>query len=619
MGPLSVGLNNYSTMAGLFAGLKPEPRLTVSEWADQHRFLSPKASAEPGKWRTPRVPYLKEVQDNLSSLSPFEEIIGMKGAQLGWTEAGCNWLGYIIDAAPGPILAVQTTEKMARRYSKTRFDSMVLATPRLRNRIKPARVRDGGNTTMEKDFDGGVIAFAGANSASALRSMPVRYLFLDEVDAYPLDLDGEGSPVDLAKARTRTFSKKKIFLISTPTVDSISVIQREFLSTDQRYYFVPCPHCDHKQTLVWKNMKWDAGKPDSVRYMCEECACLIEERFKTVMLEKGEWKATHPENASPIKVGYHINSLYSPYGWYSWAEAVKEWEEAQGDTPKLKAFVNTVLGETWKDKGEAPPWENLFNRRETYAIRSVPQEVCFLTCGADVQKDRIELEIVGWAKGKKSYSIDYRVLRGDTSAQDVWGQLGTVLNETFIRADNLQMPIRLTAVDSGFNTQEVYDFCLKFGADRAIPTRGQDKQAVMISAPKQVLVTRAGKKVGGVGLWNIGVSLIKSELYGWLRLEIGEDGIKPKGYCTFPQYDQHHFKGLASEEMQLTVDKRGRRRYEWVVKYLRNEQLDCRVYARAAAAVIGIDRFQDEHYEKIAGSYSKKSENKPKKKRDSFW
>jgi phage terminase large subunit GpA-like protein len=560
---------------------------------------------------------LKEIFDKLSDHDPTQEIVVMKGAQLGFTEAGNNWVGYIIDVAPAPTLMVMPTDETVKRNSKTRIDPMIEKTPRLRERIAPSRSRAGGNTTRQKDFPGGVLILTGANSAVGLRSMPIKNLFLDEVDGYELDLNGEGSPIDLARARTRTFAKKKIFIVSTPTVEGKSVVENEFMMTDQRYFNVPCPHCGTMQVLKWSQLRWQSGLYHTARYQCESCEELIEERFKTEMLAEGCWVPKEPNNENPNKVGYHINSLYSPYGWYSWAQAAEDWSKAQGDVNKLKTFVNTVLGETWKEKGEAPAYMNLYNRREDYTFNTPPKDVCFITAGVDVQKDRLELEIVGWCKGKRTYSLDYRVLMGETSKIDVWDELAKVVGETWQREDGLRLSMHMMAVDTGYNTTHVYNFCQRFDATRVIPVKGDDRLQMILRPPKSVHITREGKKIGSVGVYGVGVSLLKSELYGWLKQEIAEGGDIPPGYCHFPEYEQHYFKGITAEELQFKIDRKGFKVYEWVKKFERNEPLDCRVYARAAAAVVGIDRFADEHFDIISGVSGQ--EDKPKIRKSTFW
>lgn len=579
---------------GFIEGLRPEPRLTVSEWSDIHRFLDSKAAAEHGQYKTKRTPYLKEPMDMLSSTCPVRKVIFMKAAQIGATECGNNWIGYIIDHAPGPALLVQPTDEMVKRNSKMRIAPMIEASPRLKEKIKPARAKDSGNTITQKEFPGGVLVMTGANSAVGLRSMPARYIMLDEVDGYPMDVDGEGSPIALAEKRASTFSNRKIFEISTPTIQGQSIIENDFLLTDQRYYFVPCPFCGAEQILKFQNLRWEKGKYDKVVYECEHCVELIQERFKPQILEAGRWVATAPENANPYLVGYHLSAMYSPFGWKSWAEIAEEWDTAQGDDNKLKTFYNTSLGETWKQKTDAPEWELLYQRADDYPQNKPFREVAMITIGADVQGDRIELEIVGWMKGKKSQHIDYRVLLGDTAKKEVWHELDKILNETFEREDGALLPVRLLAIDSGYNASQVYDWAKKHGFARVIPIKGQEALDTYFAPPRAVDIQKHGKKIGKQKVWHVGVSYIKSETYGFLRQTIDpETKIVPEGFCYFPRRDPHYFRSITAEVLQLTRTPRGYLKYIWVKKYERNEALDCRVYARAAAAVAGMDRWTE--------------------------
>ena len=610
-----------SLIIGLMDGLRPQKIMNVSEWADNYRFLSSTASSEPGRWRTARTPYLKEIMDLLSAHNPCEEIVFMKGAQVGATEAGNNFIGYIMDISPGPTLMVMPTDETVKRNSKIRIAPMIESTPVLQTKVATAKSRDGDNTTFTKSFPGGVLVMTGANSAVGLRSLPIRNLILDEIDGYPDDISGEGSPIELARARTRTFSRRKIFMISTPTVDGASAIQREFEATEQKRFHVPCPHCGALQFLKWERIRWEHGDPDSAHYVCEHCDEVIEERQKTAMLDAGKWIASAPDNSSDKKVGYHLSSLYSPLGWYSWADAVRDFEAAKNDQNKTKAFVNTVLGECYTEKGEAPPWESVYNRREPYKVNAPSSEVVFLTAGVDVQKDRIEVEIVGWCKGKRTYSIDYRVLVGETNDTKVWDKLAEIVGETWTREDGAEMQLRLMAVDTGYNTTEVYNFCRRFDVTKVIPVKGSDTLGVIVSAPRALDVNRAGKKIGRMKVWSVGVSLLKTELYGWLRLERDEDGTAPNGYCHFPQYEPTYFRGITAEQLEFKV-VRGFRKFQWVKKYERNEPLDLRVYARAAAAVVGIDRLTDEQLEQMSRSYGQgQSEKKAvkKKRSGSIW
>ena len=334
------------------AGLAPDPALTVSQWADRHRILSSRAASEAGPYRTARTPFMRAIMDALSPSHPAQRISFMKAAQVGATEAGNNWIGFVIHQAPGPMLAVQPTVELAKRNSRQRIDPLIDESPELRERVKPARSRDAGNTMLSKEFAGGILIMTGANSAVGLRSTPVRYIFLDEVDAYPASADEEGDPVTLAEARSLTFAhRRKVFVVSTPTIRGLSRIEREYEASDQRRFFVPCPHCGAMQWLKFDRLRWQKGRPETAEYHCEGCETPIAEHHKTAMLEAGEWRATTTA-ADPTTVGYHLSALYSPIGWLSWERIVRSWEAAQGSDEAIKAFRNTILGETWVETGK---------------------------------------------------------------------------------------------------------------------------------------------------------------------------------------------------------------------------------------------------------------------------
>lgn len=619
---------NPIPIAGFLRGIKPDPLLTVSEWADEFRFL-PQVSAEPGKFRMSRTPYMREIIDHLSVHDPAQEIIFKKCSQIGATESGNNWLGYIIHIAPSSMLYVMPTDAMMKDTSKNRIQKMIESTPAIRDKIKPAKSKDSNNTIQFKEFEGGFYKGVGANSPVGLASTAVRFVYMDEIDRYPMDVGGEGSAIDLAKTRTSTFgARRKMFLTSTPTLEGTSAIDLAFKKTGQRYYHVPCPFCGVAQVLKFENLIYDKTKIKSaeftVVYECSGCNQHIPERFKTKMLNDGQWIASIPENENGLTYGYHLNALYSPYGMYSWVDLVKDYEEATTEIPKMITFVNTKLGEVYNDKGDKPDWELLWAKREPYQ-RNIPfNEVCFITAGVDVQADRLEVEIVGWIKGKRSQSIDYRIIFGDTGQDDVWKQLDGILNEQFISEVGAGYTISKMAVDTGYNTTKVYEFCRRHSIHQVVPIKGQANQMIMVSHPKAVDVSTKGKAINHVKVFNIAVSIIKSELYGWLKLMPPTDGSQnyPVGYCHFPEYDENHFRSLTAEEMKQTTNKKGNIEYQWIVKYKRNERLDCRVYARAAAAIVGMDRFSDAYWDELAAEKipAKKEENQPKKKRiDSIW
>ena len=585
--------------AAAAAGARPDPQLTISQWADRYRWLSQRASAEHGRWRTERTPYLREIMDCLSPMSLIERTVFMKGAQIGGTECGNNWMGYIIHQAPGPMMAVQPTVEMAKRNSKQRIDPLIEESEVLRKLVRDPRSRDSGNTVLSKDFPGGVLVMTGANSAVGLRSMAARYLFLDEVDAYPGDVEGEGDPITLAMARTRTFARRKVFLVSTPKITGMSRIESAYEESDQRKYWVPCPTCREFQILKFAQLRWPKGDPQSAVYICEHCGQEIRNHQKQSMLARGEWRAGAKGDGRTA--GFHISSLYSPVGWFSWGDAAKQFEQAQKNPALLQVFVNTVLGETWTLLGEAPEWQKLYDRREDYKVGLVPRGGLFLTAGADVQKDRIEVEIAAWGRGKESWSVDYRVFEGDTSRAAVWEKLTGLLNESFTTESGLELPIMQLAVDSGFATIEVYQWARRQGG-RVLVIKGDSRTPSLIGSASPVEVGPMGAKLKrGVRVWPVNSGMAKEELYRWLRQDrpTDEDVAKgipfPSGYCHFPRYSEEYFKQITAEQLVTKIVK-GYRRHEWQKMRERNEALDCRVYARAAAGRVGIDRFQEKHW-----------------------
>lgn len=606
-----MGHSGSGVVRGAYAeGIRPEEDLAVSEWADKYRRLPQKSSAEPGPWRTARTPYLREIMDAMSASSDVEDVVFMKGAQLGGTEAILNCLGYMIDHSPGPAMIVQPTLELGRRFSRQRVDPLITATPRLRGKVVEVKSRDSGNSILAKEFMGGVLIITGANSAPGLRSMPARWLLLDEIDAYPPSIADEGSPIDLAEARQRTFSRRKTVKVSTPLVSGLSAIETAYDASDQRRYHVPCPRCGVLQVLEFKRLTWTKlGLPPAAAvYVCSECDFAIAEHHKTEMLSRGEWIASNPE-ASPKVRGYHLSALYSPIGWLSWGKIAETFVKVHKDPQKFRVFTNTVLAETWTERGEAPEWEGLYKRRLPY-MGSVPRGALFLTAGVDVQKDRLVYEVVGWGRGKTSWSIDYGVIPGDTSLLpgdpalggnpdlSPWSGLAALLGRSFVHEDGAVLTVRMMAVDSGYNTQTVYTWCRRFPMSRVIAVKGQPGGA-LIGSPSPVDINLHGKRpIYGYKVWPVSGGIAKSELYGWLKLEDPVDEAPyPDGWCHFPEYDAEYFKQLTAEQLVTHKTKAGFMRLEWeLIPGRENHVLDARVYARAVAALAGLDRIGEEDW-----------------------
>lgn len=541
--------------------------------------------------------------DALSPSHPARRVVVMKSAQVGFTESGNNWIGYVIHHAPGPMLAVQPTVELAKRFSRQRIDPLIAESPALRDRVRPARSRDAGNTVLSKEFPAGLLVITGANSAVGLRSMPARYLFLDEVDAYPPSADEEGDPVALAEARTRTFSwRSKILLGSTPTIQGLSRIEREYEVSDQRRYFVPCPICDHRQWLHFERLRWEKGKPESARYLCEACDCAIEEHHKTAMLAAGEWRATG-QAQDPGTIGFHISALYSPVGWMSWADIARMWEGAQATDEAKRSFKNSVLGETWAETGEAPDWQRLYERREPWQIGTVPSGGLFLTAGADVQKDRIEVSVWAWGRGLESWLVDHIIIDGGPEHAETWEKLSALLSRTWPHPSGTALLLAKLGIDTGYEAPAVYAWARKTGHAQVAAVKGVEgfNRAAPVAGPSFVDVTEGGRKLKrGARLWTVAVSTFKSETYRFLRLtrpteeESAEGAKDPAGYIHLPKgMEAEWVKQLVAEQLVTVKTKRGFQRLEWQKLRERNEVLDCRVYARAAAWIAGADRWSD--------------------------
>ena len=564
---------------GFLEGLRPEDPLTVSQWADKYRKLSSKASAEPGPWRTSRTPYLQEPMDCLSSTSPVQRVVMQFAAQTGKTEAGSNWLGYVIDHAPGPMLCVQPTIEMAKRLSKQRLESMITDTPCLAEKIAPARSRDSGNTLFSKEFSGGIMLLAGANSATGLRSAPCRYLFCDEVDAFPADVDGEGDPVGLAERRTTTFARRKILLTSTPTVKDFSRIEAEYLRSDQRRFYVPCPCCGVMDWLKWPQLKWERDRPETVRYECEHCGERFEELHKPRMLGDGEWRATAPSDGKTA--GFHLSGLYSPLGWCSWEQLVDDFLRAKGDAPALKAFVNTRLSETWaEDYAAAVNADGLMSKRLAYEPGTCPEGVVLLTAGVDVQDNRLACSVWGWGEGETGWLVWHQELMGDPTQNEVWGQLDQVLATKWATSSGKELTIRQMAIDSGGHcTHETYRYVRERLPQGVIAIKGSSRRnSPAVGKGSKVDINWRGRTIKkGVTLFLLGTDTIKTTLFGRLRHN------EAAGSLNFGMAaDEEYFRQLTSEKQALRYH-RGFPIREWVKKAGdRNEALDCAVYAYAA-------------------------------------
>jgi phage terminase large subunit GpA-like protein len=569
------GLEVYE--AGYHSGWRPEPRLTVSDWADAHRVLGNRAGHAALRWHTSTTPYLQDVMDALGPRAPAKRVVMMSGSQLGKTETGLNWLGFVMHHSPGPILVVRPTVDEARRFSRQRLDPMITTTPVLRDLVRESRAREGGNSMLIKEFPGGVLFLTGSNSAAGVKSMPIRWLFCDEIDEYPGDVDGQGDPIALAEKRTTgpTYAGRKVFLVSTPTIKGISRIEREFLASDQRRYFVPCPHCGNMDWMRWENIRWNEGEPKSAALACVACGSLIEERFKTTMLARGEWRPTAAAGGETI--GFHISSLYSPLGWLPWSAAVAEFLEAKDNPMRLKNWVNSVLGETWEERGDSVEPAGLLARAERYAA-VVPNGVGVLVASVDVQGDRLECAVKGYGAAEESWLIAWHQCHGDPGREKVWLELDEFLKQAWVHESGQRVPISCVAVDSGgHHSEQVYRFCrARLGRGVFAIRGGSERGKPVVGRPTEHNRYRAK-------LFTLCVDTAKEIVFA--RLRIGTPG---PGYCHLPEWvDEEYVAQLTAEKaIRKWVKGRGSVR-EWIKIRERNEALDLEVYCLAALYILG--------------------------------
>lgn len=558
--------------------VRPKKPLTVSEWADANRVLSGEGSAEQGRWKTSRTPYLREVMDCLSEDSPHRKIAFMKSSQVGGTEAGSNWVGYIMAHAKGPVAIVMPTEKSLNDWMAQKFDPMAKDTPAVSNVLASRSNRAGDNSAARKRFVGGIFYAKTAGSTAELKSTSLRYAIADEVDEYDW-ATLQGDPLGLLEVRLTTFHDRKLFIVSSPTMKDASRIEELFEAGDQRRYMVPCPHCDELQHLKWSNLRWSKpqARVTAAHYICEHNGCVIDEHHKPAMLAAGRWLAQRADGAFP---SFHINALYSPMGLgLSWMELAEEWIEAQGDPAKLMRFVNTRLGETWQDRSHDVKPNVLAARAEPYELRTVPSGALVLTAGVDVQDDRLEIQVIGWGAGERAYVIDYHVLHGNPANEKLWDQLANYLAAEFTNTRGKLLRIEAVGIDTGgHHTHAVYAFVRSGRVRRAIALKGASTQGrAILGKPSHQDVNWRGQTIKkGVALYSVGADTAKHWLYNRLNDDADKD----------PGERKMHFSTALEPWYydQLVAETFNPRKNRWEVKKgKRNEALDTFVYALAAS------------------------------------
>ena len=585
----------------------PPPDMVVSEWADGFRILSPEDSAETGQWFTSRAEYQRGIMDAVNN-PLVEKIVFKKSAQVGATQIFNNIIGYFIDLDPCPILVVNPTREMAQAWSRLRLAPMLRDTDAIKGKVREARSRDSENTVLFKKFPGGHLSAVGANSPAGLAMRPIRVVICDEIDRYPASAGSEGDPISLAFKRSQTYWNRVLILGSTPTEEDTSRIEKAWNESDQRYYFVPCVHCGEFQKFEFKQVKIPQDKKGNyisadAYYECPYCKGKIDDSDKIVMVKNGEWKATAEFRGT---AGFHIWEAYS--SWSRFSEIASSFLEAKrGGRETLRVWINTVLGECWKDEGEEIEEDKLFARREDYTV--VPMEAAVVVCAGDVQKDRIETIMLAFGRDDECWGMDFRIFEGDPGKPHVWEDIDAYLDDTVPHESGARLIIMRTFIDSGgLNTQDVYNYCRPREHKRIFPIKGSS-QTGLTGVPLVGRPSRRNK--GDVKLFSIGTDTGKDLLFNRLQNET-----PGPNYIHFNmQFDQEFFRQLSAEKRIPRYHKGVMRREYIRIGGRRNEAIDLIVYAMAAYYSLKIKSVND----LVDGMYAYKRQREdgissPKKK-----
>ncbi len=595
-------------LKGVMGGLRPDPRFTVSEWSDKYRILTTESSAEAGLWRTDRTPYLKEIMDVLSPSDSTQQVKVIKGTQLGLSEAGLNTIFCYMDFYPCPILMIQPTETLMKGTSKRRVTPALRGMPNLVKKVKSGKSKGDIGEMYTKEVPGGGLTMAWSNSSASFRSFSARLVVLDDVDGFGGGF-GEGNVLNLGKARADAFSNRKIYINSTPTVEGKSLIEKEYADSDQRHYYMPCPHCEEKITFEWENFAFKHVKSGDrrkltgdVTYGCPECGGTIEEYQKTKMMLRGEWVPHNPDN--PHK-GYRIPSFYSPVGWLDWRTIALEFLNAKtymdkGDANLMQVWQNTRNARTFKELLTGVDIQDPDTRREDY-LSEVPEGVMLLTAGVDTQDDRFEVTVIGHGKRGELWFISYDIIPGDPAQLYVQDELDEYLfKKEFTTANGAKMKIFATGLDTGGSkTQAMYDYCQARHARKVFGLKGSSmlNAAVVNKTFNQAL--RAAWKP-----YMVGTIAIKDDFYSRLSMLS-----PPDRYVHFPKtsdFDAEFFKQLTAEKRDETG--------KYIAIRKRNEAIDCTVYAMVCITILGadIDKMRSPNY--YIGEQKKTPTNAPPKR-----
>lgn len=574
--------------------MKPPEDLTVSQWADKNRRLTSESSAEVGKWRTSRTPYMFDILDSFTD-PLIEHIVVVAASQVGKSETINNMVGYCIDQDPGPILLIQPTIDDVKRYSEMRIAPMIRETRCLKRKVADPKSRDAANTKRQKSFPGGVLVMTGSNVAHDLSSMPIRYVFGDERDRWATSAGSEGDPWELAVARTRTFYNKKMVEVSTPTVKGASAIENSYnLGTMERWK-TQCPHCGEYVELTFDNIRFEYDAAENgdkkifhiseIFYVCPECGGISDEH--TMKSQPAKWVATVPEARKHHKTrSFWLTAWVSP--WATWESIILQFLQAGTDSAKLQVVYNTQFGELWEERGDMASEDDVMARREVYEAE-VPDGVLLLTCGVDTQDDRLEYEVVGHRRYGETWGIKKGVILGRPDTEEVWERLDEVLSHKYKFKSGVSLQISLTFIDEGGHfTQEVRQHCLARQYDHVFAIKGANRPDIPYTAPpkKQKIVVN-GKVIGQVWVYEIGVNAGKQKIVDNLRVQS-----PGANYCHFPlrdDYGKQFFKQLMSEHLAYVPKLKHPWQWQKIPGHERNEAFDIRNYNLAACEILSPD------------------------------
>lgn len=568
--------------------LKPPEELTVSEWAGKYRFLDERSSSMPGKWKNEMTPYLVGIMDEFNSYQT-EKIVFCKCTQLGGTEALNNMICFSVAQDPAPMMIVYPTSELADSVVEQRIKPMLKASKETKKHFK-----ERNSTKKELQFDNMYISIVGSNSPSELASRPIRYLFLDEVDKYPNESKKEADPISLAVERTKTFNNRKIYMCSTPTTRTGHIWEEKEKADIEKHYFVPCPHCGEFIELKFSQIRWPddneklsaADKAEFAQYICQECGSTINDSDKMEMLQKGEWRTVKENTKFTKTVAFWINTLYSPFTRFS--QIAKAYLIAKDDTEALHNFTNSWLAEPWEDTKLKTNAETVMERQTDLPEFVVPEWTRLLTAGVDVQETSLYYVIRAWGE----YLTSQLITRGQvTSFRDI----ERVMNLEYMKPDGTVKLVDLCLIDSGDQTDEVYDFAA-MNSEWCLPSKGTTS---MVNYFKLSSVNKTSSKAYGMTLALVDGGKYKDMIAGRMKRENGTGS-----WMVFDGIDLEYCTQVTSEHKITEKGGGGKLRTRWVQKtsHADNHYLDCEVYGMAAADILGVRRLflQDNNHAPVA-------------------